>query len=165
MAKENFYAHNFNLPNGNPFPVQDLKGKVVLIVNTATKCGLTPQFEGLEKLHKKYENEDLVVIGFPCNQFGNQEPETNESMVETCAINHGVSFQLLEKVEVNGANALPLFKWLKSKTRGFFGSRIKWNFTKFLIDREGNVVKRFSPVTQPEKMESLILETLKKTRK
>lgn len=165
MPKTNFYALEFNLPNGKPYPVEDLKGKVLLIVNTATKCGLAPQFSGLELLHAKYESEGLVVLGFPCNQFGGQEPETNDSMVETCAINHGVSFQLLEKVDVNGSDTHSVFKWLKSRSGGFFGSRLKWNFTKFLVDAEGNFVKRYSPITKPEKIEPQIRELLKKVVK
>lgn len=165
MSKTDFYSLTFNLPNGKPYAIEDLKGKVVLIVNTATKCGLTPQFAGLELLHAKYESQGLVILGFPCNQFGNQEPETNETMVETCAINHGVSFQLLEKIEVNGKNTHPVFTWLKSRSKGWFGSRIKWNFTKFLVDAEGNFVKRYSPVTTPEKIEPMIVELLKKAGK
>lgn len=165
MSKTNFYELEFNLPNGKPYPVENLKGKVVLIVNTATKCGLAPQFSGLELLHAKYESQGLVVLGFPCNQFGGQEPESNDSMVETCAINHGVSFQLLEKISVNGTRTHPVFKWLKMLSGGWLGSRIKWNFTKFLVDAEGNFIKRFAPVTQPEKLEPLILELLKKARK
>lgn len=165
MSNTDFYSLTFNLPSGKPYVVEDLKGKVVLIVNTATKCGLAPQFSGLELLHAKYESRGLVILGFPCNQFRNQEPETNETMVETCAINHGVSFQLLEKTEVNGKNTHPVFVWLKEKSSGWFGSSIKWNFTKFLVDAEGNFVQRYSPVTQPEKIESKILELLKKAGK
>jgi len=164
MVNKDFYSMTFNSPNGTAYPVEDLKGKVVLIVNTATKCGLTPQFAGLELLHAKYELEGLVILGFPCNQFGGQEPETNESMVEVCSINHGVSFPLMEKIEVNGKNAHPLFVWLKRKSGGFFGSRVKWNFTKFLIDRNGEFVQRYSPVTKPEKMEAGILKLLKQPK-
>ncbi len=162
MNKEEFYTFNFDLPNGDPYPIDALKGKAVLVVNTATKCGLAPQFKGLEELHQKYESDGLVVLGFPCNQFRNQEPETNDTMVEACAINHGVSFQLLKKIDVNGNNAHPLYKWLKSKKGGLFGSRIKWNFTKFLIDREGNVIQRFAPVKTPEKMIPAIEKALEK---
>ena len=161
MPPTNFFNLDFKLPNGDPYPVSDLKGKTILIVNTATKCGLTPQFSGLELLHAKYETKGLVILGFPCNQFGGQEPESNETMVETCEVNHGVTFQLLEKIEVNGRNAHPVFKWLKSKTGGLFGSRIKWNFTKFLIAPDGETIKRYAPVTKPEKIESDILELLK----
>lgn len=165
MPKTNFYALEFNFPNGKPYPVEDLKGKVLLIVNTATKCGLAPQFSGLELLQAKYEAEGLVVLGFPCNQFGGQEPETNDSMIETCAINHGVSFQLLEKISVNGTQTHPVFKWLKMRSGGWLGSRIKWNFTKFLVDVEGNFVKRYSPITKPKKIEPQIRELLKKVVK
>ena len=122
-------------------------GKVVLVVNTATQCGLTPQFEGLEKLYQDYKDKGLIVLGFPCNQFGAQEPLSNDSMEETCKINHGVTFPLFEKIEVNGDHTHPVFKYLKSKLGGVFGRRIKWNFTKFLLDRDGRPVKRFSPVT------------------
>ena len=162
MTISKFQELEFNLPNGKPYPVINLEGKTILVVNTATKCGLTPQFGGLELLHAKYNPEGLVILGFPCNQFGGQEPETNETMIETCEINHGVTFQLLEKIEVNGKNAHPVFKWLKSKTGGFFGSRIKWNFTKFLIAPGGTSIKRYSPTTKPEKIESDILALLEK---
>ncbi len=160
MTESEFYKLGFNYPNGKTYPLETLKGKVVLIVNTATKCGLTPQFGGLELLHVKYQDQGLVVLGFPCNQFGSQEPVSNEMMVESCAVNHGVSFQLLEKIDVNGANAHPLFKWLKKKSGGWFNNRIKWNFTKFLLDKNGNVIKRYSPITNPEKIEADILKLL-----
>jgi len=136
--------------------MSSFKGKVVLVVNTATQCGFTPQFEGLEKLYRTYKDQGLVVLGFPCNQFGSQEPVSNEEMAATCKINYGVSFPLFEKIEVNGENAHPLFKYLKSKLGGLFGRRIKWNFTKFLIDPTGRPVKRFSPVTKPEAIEPYI---------
>ncbi|MFT5819858.1 MAG: glutathione peroxidase [Crocinitomix sp.] len=161
MAVSNFQELTFNLPNGKPYPVAELKGKTILVVNTATKCGLTPQFGGLELLHAKFNPDGLVILGFPCNQFGGQEPETNETMIETCEINHGVTFQLLEKTEVNGKNTHPVFKWLKSETGGFFGSRIKWNFTKFLIAPDGKTIKRYSSVTKPEKIEADIKALLK----
>lgn len=157
----NLYSFNFNKPNGESFPVDSLKNKVVLVVNTATQCGLTPQFEGLEELHKKYADKGLIVLGFPCNQFGGQEPLTDDTMVETCAINHGVSFQLMEKSNVNGKESLPLFKWLRKNSGGLFGSRIKWNFTKFLIDSDGNFHKRYAPTKKPEKIETDIIELLK----
>ncbi len=162
MSISNFHELTFNFPNGTPYPTEDLKGKTILVVNTATKCGLTPQFAGLELLHAKYGPEGLAILGFPCNQFGGQEPETNETMIETCEINHGVTFQLLEKIEVNGKKTHPVFKWLKSKTGGFFGSRIKWNFTKFLIASDGKTIKRYAPVTKPEKIEADIIKLLKK---
>ena len=132
------------------------KGKTVLIVNTASKCGLTPQFEGLEKLYRKYKDKDFVILGFPCNQFANQEPGDEKSIAEGCVINYGVTFPMFSKIEVNGANAHPLYKYLKNELRGLFGREIKWNFTKFLIDKSGKPVKRFSPYTQPEKIDKYI---------
>lgn len=138
------------------------KGKVVLIVNTATKCGLTPQLVELEKLHQKYKDKNLAIIGFPCNQFANQEPETNDTMVEACKINYGVTFLLSEKIFVNGVNTHPVFSFLKENTQGgLFGKKIKWNFTKFLIFPEGTPVKRYSPTVNPSKIEEDILALLK----
>ena len=159
---ERFYQLETKTPHGKPIPFSDLRGKVVLIVNTATKCGLAPQFEGLETLHRQYKDEGLVILGFPCNQFAGQEPETNETIEETCKINHGVSFPLTEKCDVNGKNTHPVFKYLKSKLGGFFGSRIKWNFTKFLVDREGNPYKRYAPTKPPESLEQDIVALLKR---
>jgi glutathione peroxidase len=147
-------------PSGKTLPMTLLEDKVVLIVNTATRCGLTPQFEGLERLHQKYKDKGLVVLGFPSNQFNNQEPETNETIEEVCRINHGVSFQLTEKVDVNGENEHPVFTYLKRKKPGFLGKRIKWNFTKFLIDRHGQPVKRYAPTVKPEKIEKDILKLI-----
>lgn len=160
MSESELYKLGFNYPNGKPYPLETLKGKVVLIVNTATKCGLTPQFGGLELLHVKYQDQGLVVLGFPCNQFGSQEPVSNEMMEESCAVNHGVSFQLLEKIDVNGSTAHPLFTWLKKKSGSWFSRRIKWNFTKFLLDKNGNVIQRYSPITNPEKIDADILKLL-----
>jgi glutathione peroxidase len=157
----NFYDLTVKTPAGETIQMADLKGKVVLIVNTATKCGLAPQFDGLERLHQQYKEQGLVVLGFPCEQFLKQEPETNETMVEACRINHGVTFQLTEKVLVNGSGTHPVFKYLKSKLGGFFGNRIKWNFTKFLIDANGFPIKRYAPTVQPEKMEEDIKQALK----
>ncbi|MGB1041604.1 MAG: glutathione peroxidase [Flavobacteriales bacterium] len=156
--------HNFeaNKPNGESISMEEFKGKTVLVVNTATKCGLTPQFTGLEKLHQTYQNKGLVVIGFPCNQFLGQEPVDNDKMEETCQINHGVTFQLMEKIDVNGSKAHPVYKYLKSKLKsGLFSSRIKWNFEKFLIDGNGNPVKRFSPKIKPAQIEPHIIKVLK----
>ncbi len=148
----NFYDFQTKTSSGTPLSMDEYKGRVVLIVNTATECALTPQFEGLEKLHLDYGNTGLTVLGFPCNQFRNQEPLSNDEMAEACKVNHGVTFQLTEKVDVNGKNADPLFKFLKSKLGGILGSSIKWNFTKFLIDRNGEPVKRYAPTTKPEKI-------------
>ena len=165
--------------DGSEVKLADYKGKVLLIVNTASKCGFTPQYEGLEMLYKKYQDKGLVVIGFPCDQFGHQEPGTNEEIVEFCRLNYGVSFPLMEKIEVNGENAHPIYKWLYSeKPFAGFGegetaqfmdqmlSRqdpdyasnpdIKWNFTKFLIDRKGRVVARFEPMATPEELDAEI---------
>ena len=127
-------------------------GKPVLVINTATKCGLTPQFDGLEKLHQNYKDKGLVVLGFPCNQFAGQEPETNDTLEEACRINHGVTFQLSEKIDVNGKSAHPVFKFLKKEKGIPFFSAIKWNFTKFLIDKNGKVVQRYAPTTLPSKI-------------
>lgn len=158
----NIYDLSFKKPNGEEVSMSEFKGRPILIVNTATKCGLAPQFDGLEKLHEKYKNDGLVVIGMPSAQFLNQEPETNESMTEVCRINHGVTFQLTEKIDVNGKNTHPIFSYLKKELKGgFFGNRIKWNFTKFLIDTEGNPYKRFSPRTTPDKIEEDIFLLLK----
>lgn len=147
-----FYELEAKTPGGEAIKMSDYKGKPVLIINTATQCGLTPQFEGLEKLHNDYQEKGLVVLGFPCNQFAGQEPETNDTIEEVCKINHGVTFQLTEKVEVNGSNTHPVFEYLKKEQGGFLGSKIKWNFTKFLVDQEGNVIERYAPTTTPEKI-------------
>jgi glutathione peroxidase len=160
IKNKDFYQLTAKTPTGDVIPFSDFKGKTVLIVNTATKCGLAPQFKGLEDLHQKYQDKGLVIIGFPCNQFLSQEPETNDSMVESCQINFGVTFQLTEKCDVNGSNTHPVFKYLKKKLGGWFGSKIKWNFTKFLIDKNGNPVKRYAPTVKPNDMEQDILGIL-----
>lgn len=155
-----FYSQDIKSPTGETISMQDYKGKVVLIVNTATQCGLTPQFEGLEDLHLTYKDKGLVIIGTPCNQFGGQEPLDNEEMTEVCRINHGVTFQLTEKINVNGSDTHPLYKYLKDELGSILGSKIKWNFTKFLIDRDGNPYKRYAPTTIPSKIEADILKLL-----
>ena len=132
------------------------RGKTVLVVNTASKCGLTPQYEGLEMLYRKYRDRGLVVLGFPCNQFANQEPGDEKSISEGCLINYGVSFQMFSKVDVNGPRAHPVFKYLKRELGGFFGGRIKWNFTKFVIGPDGRPLKRFGPLVKPEEMEEYL---------
>lgn len=158
----NFYSFEVNKPSGEKVNLETYKGKVVLVVNTATKCGLTPQFKGLEKLHQQYQGQGLVVLGFPCNQFLGQEPLSNKEMEETCLINHGVTFQLFEKINVNGSDAHPLYKYLKKELKaGWFSNKIKWNFEKFLIDKNGKPVKRFSPKTKPQELEEDILNLLK----
>ena len=155
-----FYQLSANTPRGELVDMSAYKGKVVLVVNTATQCGLTPQFEGLEKLYQDYKEKGLVILGFPCNQFGSQEPLSNETMEDTCKVNHGVTFPLFEKIEVNGPHTHPVFKYLKGKLGGFFGRRIKWNFTKFLVDANGRPVRRFSPVTKPAAIEPFIKSLL-----
>lgn len=152
MADE-FYQLNANTPQGRPVSMSDYRGKVVLVVNTATECGLTPQFEGLEHLYQEFKDKGFVVLGFPCNQFGHQEPLANDVMEQTCKLNHGVTFPLFEKIEVNGPHTHPVFRYLKKRLGGLFGRRIKWNFTKFLIDADGVPVRRFSPVTKPQAIE------------
>ncbi|MCR5352589.1 MAG: glutathione peroxidase [Bacteroidales bacterium] len=134
----------------------DYKGKVLLIVNTASKCGFTPQYDGLEELWKKYQDQGLVIIGFPCDQFAHQEPGSDAEIAEFCRVNHGVTFPLMSKIDVNGGSAHPIYKYLKSKTKGLFGSAIKWNFTKFLISRDGSRIERFAPVTTPAALEDKI---------
>ena len=138
----------------------DFKGKVLLIVNTASKCGFTPQYDGLEALYKKYKDRGLVVIGFPCDQFAHQEPGSDAEIAEFCRLNHGVTFPLMSKINVNGENAHPIYKYLKSAAKGTFGDAIKWNFTKFLISRDGSRVERFAPTTKPEALDSRIAEIL-----
>ncbi len=131
-----------------------------MIVNTATKCGLAPQFEGLEALHQKYKDQGLVVLGFPCDQFLGQEPETNETIEQACQLNHGVTFQLTAKCDVNGDNTHPVFKYLKKELGGLLGSSIKWNFTKFLVDKNGKPYKRYAPIDKPEMIEKDIQKIL-----
>lgn len=145
---------------GQPISMADYAGKLILVVNTASQCGFTPQYAGLEALYQKYAARRLVVLGFPCNQFGKQEPGGVDEIEQTCHINYGVSFPMFEKVDVNGAAAHPVFRYLKQELPGVLGSRIKWNFTKFLIGRDGKPLKRFAPFTTPEKMENDILAAL-----
>jgi len=159
MADE-FYLLSANSPQGRPVSMSNYKGKVVLVVNTATQCGLTPQFEGLQLLYEKYRDKGLVVLGFPCDQFAHQEPLSDDVMETTCQLNFGVTFPLFSKIEVNGPNTHPVFRYLKKKLGGFFGRRIKWNFTKFLIDADGRPVHRFSPVTKPDAIEPKIKRLL-----
>jgi len=136
--------------NGKSVPLSKFKGKVMLIVNTASACGFTPQFAGLEALHKKYGKKGLVVLGFPCNQFGSQDAGSNKEIAEFCQLNYGVSFPMMAKIDVNGANAHPLYHWLSGEAPGLLGSKsIKWNFTKFLIAKDGHVLKRYAPTDEP----------------
>jgi glutathione peroxidase len=142
---------------GNPVELSNYKDKVLLIVNTASQCGFTPQYQGLQSLYQKYSDRGLVVLGFPCNQFGQQEPGSTSEIQSFCETRFGVSFPLFEKVDVNGINAHPLFKYLTKAVPGILGTEgIKWNFTKFLVDRKGNVVKRYPSMTKPEDLEKEI---------
>ena len=141
---------------GDEVDFKQYEGKVLLIVNTASKCGFTPQYDGLEALYQKYKDQGLVVIGFPCDQFAHQEPGSNEEIAEFCRLNHGVTFPLMAKIEVNGEGTHPIYQYLKTAARGTFGNAIKWNFTKFLISRDGTKVERFAPATKPEAIENKI---------
>ncbi|HTP78526.1 MAG TPA: glutathione peroxidase [Rhizomicrobium sp.] len=146
---------------GKAVSLADYKGKALLIVNTASKCGFTPQYAGLEKLYEKLRDKGLTILGFPCNQFGQQEPGTNDEIGAFCQLNYGVSFPMFDKVDVNGPRAHPLFDYLKSEQPGVLGTKnIKWNFTKFLVDKTGNVVERFAPLTKPEAIEAAIEKVL-----
>lgn len=143
---------DFSVPllSGADQPLSEFEGKVVLIVNVASKCGLTPQYAGLEALYKQYGERGFVVLGFPCNQFAEQEPGTNEEIASFCEVNYGVTFPIFTRIDVNGDDTHPLYKWLKESAPGILGSEaIKWNFTKFLIDRSGAVVERYAPTTEP----------------
>ncbi|SDD10024.1 glutathione peroxidase [Aquimonas voraii] len=147
--------------DAQPQSLRDYAGRVLLIVNTASKCGFTPQYKGLEALHRKYEGKGLTVMGFPCDQFGHQEPGDEAEIKNFCSLNYDVHFPLFAKVEVNGKDAHPLFQYLKKEAKGILGSEaIKWNFTKFLIDREGRVVRRYAPTDTPESIERDIVELL-----
>ena len=134
---------------GQELPLSTYDGKVVLVVNTASKCGLTPQFEGLEALYKEFSDEGLVILGFPCIQFAGQEPGDSEQIGDFCTRNYGVSFPMFEKIDVNGKDAHPLYKWLRKEKTGLLGGAIKWNFTKFLLARDGSVIERFAPTVEP----------------
>lgn len=158
--KQSFYDFEATSLQGKTIKMEDFKGKTVIVVNTASKCGLTPQYEGLETLYEKYKDKGLVILGFPCNQFANQEPGDAKSISEGCLINYGVTFPMFAKVDVNGDNAHPIFKYLKGELKGLFGNKVKWNFTKFVIDANGKPVKRFAPTTKPEKMENYITSLL-----
>ena len=146
--------------DGRPARLDDFAGRVLLIVNTASRCGFTPQYAGLEALHRKYRESGLTVIGFPCNQFGAQEPGSEADIAQFCAVNYGVTFPLAGKIEVNGPGTHPIFRWLKQAAPGVGGTEaIKWNFTKFLVGRDGQVAGRYAPLTPPEQLERPI-ETL-----
>ncbi|MFZ0744464.1 MAG: glutathione peroxidase [Terracidiphilus sp.] len=150
---QRLYAFSAPLLGGRAVSLEEFKGQVLLIVNTASKCGFTPQYAGLEELYRTYKDRGFAVLGFPCNQFGRQEPGTASEIGTFCQCSYGVSFPMFEKIEVNGSNAHPLYRFLKDGKPGIFGTkRIKWNFTKFLVDHAGNVVDRFAPRTEPVEM-------------
>ena len=139
--------------NGQTVPLAQYQGQVMLIVNTASACGFTPQFAGLEELHRQYADKGLVVLGFPCNQFGSQDPGSNEEIASFCQLNYGVSFPMMAKIDVNGAKASPLYQWLTAEAPGLLGSKaIKWNFTKFLVGKDGRVIRRYAPQDAPKKL-------------
>ena len=151
---KSIYDYKVDDSQKNPVSLSDYKGKTLLIVNVASRCGLTPQYKGLQELYSKYSNKDFEILAFPCNQFGAQEPGSNEEIQEFCDTNFNVSFKIFDKINVNGSNASPLFKHLKNEAKGVMGSEaIKWNFTKFLIDNRGSVIKRYSPQTEPSEIE------------
>lgn len=154
------YKLTIKTPEGSQIKMSEFKDNVLLIVNTATRCGLAHQFEDIEFLHRKYKDKGLVVLGFPSGQFLNQEPETNETMTESCKTNFGVTFQLTEKINVNGNKAHPVFKFLKKRLAGNFGNHIKWNFTKFLVSADGKPYKRYGPLTKPSEIEGDIQQLL-----
>lgn len=155
-----FYNLEAKKISGETVSMSEYKGKTIVVVNTASKCGFTPQYKGLEELYQKYKDQGLVILGFPCNQFGKQEPGKAQEIQEFCEINYGVTFPIFDKVDVNGSNTHPIFKYLKSNLGGFLGSSIKWNFTKFVIDKNGKPIKRFGPTTKPEDMESFVVSLL-----
>ena len=155
-----FYDFSAETLTGKEQALEAYKGKVVLVVNTASKCGLTPQFEGLQALYAEYKDQGLEILGFPCNQFGKQEPGDAEQISEFCEINYGVNFPMFGKIDVNGKDAHPVFEYLKDELPGTLGKNIKWNFTKFLIGKDGQPIKRFAPTTKPEDLKKYIEKAL-----
>lgn len=165
IAKEDkmsIYDFNVKTIDGEEISMSKYKGKVLLIVNVASKCGFTSQYEGLENLYEKYKNEDFMVLGFPSNQFANQEPQSNEKIKEFCSLTYEVKFDMFAKIDVNGENEAPLYKFLKSNQKGILGTEaIKWNFTKFLVDKDGTIVNRYGSATTPESIETDVKKLLK----
>lgn len=157
----NFYDLYAKKMNGQEVKMDEYKGKVILVVNTASKCGFTPQLTGLEELYKEYKDKGFEILGFPCNQFAKQDPGTNKEISEFCLINYGVSFTMFEKIDVNGENEHPIYKYLKNEAKGILNKEIKWNFTKFLLDSNGNVINRYAPITSPAKIKVDIEKLLK----
>ena len=162
MTTKEIYSFEVKTIDGKPCKLSEYQGKVLLIVNVASKCGFTYQYKGLENLYSKYRDQGLVVLGFPCNQFASQEPGNEDEIKNFCTLNYQVSFPLFAKIEVNGAETHPLYQYLKKAEKGLFGTEaIKWNFTKFLVSRDGEVLKRYAPQTEPEALASEIEEQLK----
>ena len=152
---QDIYAFDAQDIQGQRVALEQFRGKVLLIVNTASACGFTPQFAGLEELHQRYADQGLAVLGFPCNQFGRQDPGSNEEIASFCQRNYGVSFPMMAKIDVNGPEAAPLYRWLTAEAPGLLGSKaIKWNFTKFLVGRDGQVIRRYAPQDAPQKLAS-----------
>ena len=162
MPKEDkqmsIYDYTVRDAEGNMIELSQYKGKVLLIVNTATGCGFTPQYQGLQEIYDKYKDKGFEILDFPCNQFGHQAPGTNEEIHDFCQSRFGITFKQFDKIDVNGENESPLYTYLKSQKGGMMGSKIKWNFTKFLVDKDGNVVERFGSTTTPEKIEKTLKE-------
>ncbi|OLY83840.1 Peroxiredoxin HYR1 [Smittium mucronatum] len=160
-----FYSLVAKDADGQDYPFSQLENKVVLIVNVASRCGFTPQYKDLEQLYKTFESKGLVILGFPCNQFGSQEPGTQDEIATFCNINYGVTFPIMQKVEVNGDHESPVFSFLKNEKHGLLGlKRIKWNFEKFLVDHHGNVVERYASTTNPSHLEHKIIELLEEIK-
>lgn len=158
---QKFYNFAVKGGDGNSTSLEQFAGKVALVVNVASKCGFTPQYKGLEELYLKYASQGFVIVGFPCNQFGSQEPGTNSDIQSFCQLNYGVSFPVMGKIDVNGPSADPVYVWLKSEAPGVLGTElIKWNFTKFLVGRDGNVIRRYAPQTEPLDISKDIEEAL-----
>lgn len=158
----NFYDFSAKTNMGTEKSMKDYKGKVLLVVNTASKCGFTPQYEELQKLYEEYKDQGFEILAFPCNQFANQEPGDNKEIRSFCKLNYNVTFQLFDKIDVNGKNTHPIYKYLKENVKGLLNSKdIKWNFTKFLVDKNGDVVKRFAPIKKPLSMKKDVEELLK----
>ena len=161
-SKNNFFDYTVKATNGKSYELAQHKGKVILVVNVASKCGFTPQYAGLEEVYKTEKEKQFTILGFPCNQFGAQESGSNEEIQQFCSLNYGVSFPVLGKIDVNGDKADPVYKFLKESAPGLLGTEmIKWNFTKFLIGRNGQVLKRYSPTTEPKDIVQDIEEALK----
>ncbi len=161
MSGESIYDFNVRDIKGNEASMAEYKGKVLLIVNTASKCGFTPQFEGLQVLHEELGDQGFEVLGFPCNQFMNQDPANEDAISQFCSLNYGVSFPMFAKVDVNGDGAHPLFQFLKREAKGLMGSeKVKWNFTKFLVNRDGQVIRRYAPTAKPADIRSDIEKLL-----